>query len=54
MSALPYAASTLAGIRVVLDTFCETVHRERGGVLAVGASVRTPGTVRPGDLVDVR
>lgn len=28
-----------------------TVHRERGGVLAVGASVRAPGTVRPGDDV---
>jgi uncharacterized protein YcbX len=30
-----------------------TIHRERGGVLAVGALVRTPGTVRVGDELRV-
>jgi uncharacterized protein YcbX len=29
----------------------KTVHRERGGSLAVGATVRTPGTVVPGDVL---
>ena len=29
----------------------KTIHRERGSVLAVGASVVAPGTVRPGDAI---
>jgi uncharacterized protein len=29
----------------------KTIHRERGGDLAVGAQVRTPGTVRTGDVL---
>jgi uncharacterized protein YcbX len=31
----------------------KTIHRERGGVLAVGALVRAPGTVRVGDELRV-
>jgi uncharacterized protein len=31
----------------------KTVHRERGGDLAVGATVLRPGTVRTGDAVEV-
>jgi uncharacterized protein YcbX len=31
----------------------KTVHRERGGDLAVGATVVEPGTIRPGDAVEV-
>jgi uncharacterized protein YcbX len=30
----------------------KTLHRERDGLLAVGAGVVTPGTVRPGDELD--
>lgn len=29
----------------------KTLHRERGGLLAIGATVREPGTVRVGDAV---
>jgi uncharacterized protein YcbX len=32
-------------------TVLKTVHRERDGVLAVGGTVRRPGTVRTGDVV---
>jgi MOSC domain-containing protein len=31
----------------------KTVHRERGGTLAVGATVRTPGNVSSGDVLAV-
>ena len=30
----------------------KTIHRERGGELAVGAQVLEPGTVRTGDLLE--
>jgi uncharacterized protein YcbX len=30
----------------------KTIHRERGGDLAVGARVHTPGTVRTGDVLE--
>jgi uncharacterized protein YcbX len=30
----------------------KTIHRERGGLLAVRAAVLTPGTVRAGDAVE--
>ena len=30
----------------------KTIHRERGGELAVAAQVLTPGTVRTGDLLE--
>jgi uncharacterized protein YcbX len=31
----------------------KTVHRERGGELAVGATVVEPGTIRTGDVLEV-
>ena len=30
----------------------KTIHRERGGLLAIGARVLTPGCVRPGDALE--
>jgi uncharacterized protein YcbX len=30
----------------------KTIHRDRGGLLAVGAGVVVPGTVRPGDVLE--
>ena len=30
----------------------KTIHRERGGELAIGAQVLEPGTVRTGDLLE--
>jgi uncharacterized protein YcbX len=33
-------------------TVLKTLHRERDGLLAVGAGVVTPGTVRPGDELE--
>jgi uncharacterized protein YcbX len=32
----------------------KTIHRERGGVLAIGAGVVVPGTVRTGDVLEPR